>query len=81
MQPQQGTVELEQRAQVPCEFPQVAPSVQGRKHRFGYVLAAREGEPQTRVAKIEVATGRIESSDVGQHCFFERAGVRAARQR
>ncbi|MEO8249494.1 MAG: carotenoid oxygenase family protein [Burkholderiales bacterium] len=69
VQPERGSVELEQRAQVPCEFPQVAPSVQGRQHRFGYVLAAREGEPQTRVAKIEVATGHIESTDVGEHCF------------
>lgn len=69
VQPRRGTVELAQLAETPCEFPQVGPAVQSREHRFGYVLTAREGEPQTSIAKIELATGRIESTSVGDHCF------------
>jgi hypothetical protein len=31
-----------------CEFPQIAPSVQGVPNRFGHLPSARVGEPQTR---------------------------------
>lgn len=57
VQPLAQTVRLEPRWDQPCGFPQVAPIVQGRRHRYGYVLASREGEPQTRIAKIDYDKG------------------------
>ena len=69
VQPAQGRVQLEQRWSQPCEFPQVAPGVQGRPHRFGYVLAANEGEPQTAIAKVDLHSGEVESAGLGQHQF------------
>jgi all-trans-8'-apo-beta-carotenal 15,15'-oxygenase len=57
VQPKKKTVRLEQRWSQPCEFPQVAPAVQGCRHRYGYVLASRDGEPQTKIAKIDYETG------------------------
>ncbi len=51
--PRSSTVRLEQRWSQPCEFPQVAPAMQGRRHRYGYVLASNEAEPQTKIAKID----------------------------
>ena len=69
VQPSQGQVQLEQRWSQPCEFPQVAPGVQGRPHRFGYVLAANEGEPQTAIAKVDLQSGQVESASLGEHRF------------
>lgn len=57
VRPLAQTVRLEPRWDQPCEFPQVAPAVQGRRHRYGYVLVSRNGEPQTRIAKIDYDKG------------------------
>lgn len=54
-----STIQLEQRWDQPCEFPQVAPIVQGIRHRFGYLLASREGEPQTKIAKVDYESGHV----------------------
>lgn len=69
VQPAQGRVQLEQRWGEPCEFPQVAPGVQGRPHRFGYMLAANQGEPQTAVTKVDMDSGQVESAGLGEHQF------------
>lgn len=67
--PEQRTVRMEQRWDIPCEFPQVAPAVVGRPHRFGYVVAADEKQPQTRISKIDVTDGLSVSTQLGNHCF------------
>ncbi|MEP6825857.1 MAG: carotenoid oxygenase family protein [Ramlibacter sp.] len=69
VQPAQGRVQFEQRWSQPCEFPQVAPAVQGRPYRFGYVLAANEGEPQTGIAKVDLDSGQVESGSLGERQF------------
>lgn len=57
----------------PCEFPQVAPGVVTRAQRFAYVLASREGEPQTLLAKHDFHTGQTECVQVGPHQFPSEA--------
>ncbi|MBI2770625.1 MAG: carotenoid oxygenase family protein [Burkholderiales bacterium] len=69
VQPQQGTVRMEQRWDQPCEFPQVAPRIQAASQRFGYVLTAKEGQPQTAVAKVDFETGQVETTGLGANRF------------
>lgn len=47
--------------------------MQGRQHRFGYVLASREGEPQTKIAKIDMDSGSAESVALGVNQFPSEA--------
>jgi all-trans-8'-apo-beta-carotenal 15,15'-oxygenase len=73
VKPDLETVELHQQWDEPCEFPQLAPSVQGRQHRFGYVLASRDGEPQTSIVKVDFETGKTESVELGANQFPSEA--------
>ncbi len=67
--PARGTVQMDQLLDTPCEFPQVAPAIQGRPYQFGYLLSAREEEPQTRVSKFNFAVRTSVSTGLGNHCF------------
>ncbi len=60
---------LEQRWSAPCEFPQVAPAVQARRQRFGYLLSANEGEPPTSFTKFDFTGGTAESATAGESCY------------
>lgn len=74
VQPGSSSIRLEQRWDQPCEFPQVAPSAQARQVRHGYVLASAEGEPQTRIARIDMTSGAAESVALGE-CQFPSEAV------
>lgn len=73
VKPGSESVQLEQRWEQPCEFPQVAPAMQGRKYRYGYVLASRDGEPQTKIAKLDLETGNAEATEIGANQFPSEA--------
>lgn len=69
VQPAKGKITIEQRWTQACEFPQVAPSVQATEHRFGYVLAAAEDQPQTAIAKVNLVSGEVTSTGLGDNRF------------
>lgn len=73
VRPGRDDVSLQPLWDQPCEFPQAAPSALARPYRFGYVLAALEGEPQTMLAKHDHHTGQTEAVAVGASRFPSEA--------
>lgn len=66
-------VDLQRLWEQPCEFPQVAPDRQGCTHRYGFLLASRDGEPQTMVAKLDLQGQGSQTIEVGPMQFPSEA--------
>ncbi|WP_375759187.1 carotenoid oxygenase family protein [Corallococcus exercitus] len=68
-----GTFRTEQRLDVSCEFPRVAPGVVGRAHETLYLGVHRSNEARrglfNGVARMDLATGRLTTADLGEGTY------------
>jgi all-trans-8'-apo-beta-carotenal 15,15'-oxygenase len=67
-------IRFEPVAEATCEFPRVAPSVEGARHRVAWVAAHSHGQgprpsPQDRLARIDCDTGETTVTDLGPATF------------
>lgn len=72
LDPRRRTARSEELWDRPCEFPRIAPDVEGRPYRFAYLAAHPRGEDAglfSRIARFDVESGRVEEGEAGKDRF------------
>jgi carotenoid cleavage dioxygenase len=72
-----GRVRHEQVAELPGDFPRVAPAAEGREHRFGYYASFSHGDPGAgdfdSVTKVDFRSGTATTHVYGEHAVAGEA--------